>query len=389
MSGTTLGKIMGVKDDEKVEVVGDGKGQAEYQDDAFSSKPKGDGDGGDGDGDDGGDQTGKKDATFAEHLKGGKEQAASEFAMTKTIDEQRRFLPIWGCRSALLTVMRDNNVVILVGETGSGKTTQIAQYLHEDGLTAFGMVGHAAAAGGGDVGGEARERGDGRRAGEGGGVRDPLRGHDGARDAAQVHDRRRAAARDAHRARPRPLRLRHHGRGPRARPQHRRALRAAQEGGGAAARLQADRHQRDDGRRQVLRLLRQRADLQDPGAHVPRRRAVREDAVRGLRRGGGEAMHPDPPVAAGGRCAHLHDGAGGHPGDVHGDPGAVGRTRREGAAADHHPARLLAAALRAPGEDLRQGGGRRAQGDRRDQHRRDEPHRRRHPLRHRRAASAS
>ena len=143
MSGTTLGKIMGVKDDEKVEVVGDGKGQAEYQDDAFSSKPKGDGDGdgGDGDGDDGGDQTGKKDATFAEHLKGGKEQAASEFAMTKTIDEQRRFLPIWGCRSALLTVMRDNNVVILVGETGSGKTTQIAQYLHEDGLTAFGMVG--------------------------------------------------------------------------------------------------------------------------------------------------------------------------------------------------------------------------------------------------------
>ena len=37
--------------------------------------------------------------------------------------------------------MRDNNVVILVGETGSGKTTQIAQYLHEDGLTAFGMVG--------------------------------------------------------------------------------------------------------------------------------------------------------------------------------------------------------------------------------------------------------
>ena len=87
MSGTTLGKIMGVKDDEKVEVVGDGKGQAEYQDDAFSSKPKGDGDGGDGDGDDGGDQTGKKDATFAEHLKGGKEQAASEFAMTKTIDD--------------------------------------------------------------------------------------------------------------------------------------------------------------------------------------------------------------------------------------------------------------------------------------------------------------
>ena len=56
-------------------------------------------------------------------------------------------------------------------------------------------------------------------------------------------------------------------------------------------------------------------------------------------------------VAARRRRAHLHDGAGGHPGDVHGDPGAAGRTRREGAAADHHPARIRAA-LRAGGEDF-------------------------------------
>ena len=37
--------------------------------------------------------------------------------------------------------MRDNSVVILVGETGSGKTTQIAQYLMEDGYTVNGVVG--------------------------------------------------------------------------------------------------------------------------------------------------------------------------------------------------------------------------------------------------------
>ena len=65
----------------------------------------------------------------------------SEFAKTKTIAEQRAFLPIYGVRQQLLNVIRDNSVVILVGETGSGKTTQIAQYLHEDGYTTFGQVG--------------------------------------------------------------------------------------------------------------------------------------------------------------------------------------------------------------------------------------------------------
>jgi pre-mRNA-splicing factor ATP-dependent RNA helicase DHX38/PRP16 len=34
-----------------------------------------------------------------------------------------------------MTVIRENNVVILVGETGSGKTTQLTQYLHEEGLS--------------------------------------------------------------------------------------------------------------------------------------------------------------------------------------------------------------------------------------------------------------
>lgn len=29
----------------------------------------------------------------------------------------------------------------MVGETGSGKTTQLTQYLHEDGYTSYGMVG--------------------------------------------------------------------------------------------------------------------------------------------------------------------------------------------------------------------------------------------------------
>jgi signal recognition particle GTPase len=32
-------------------------------------------------------------------------------------------------------------VVVIVGETGSGKTTQLTQYLHEEGLTSNGIVG--------------------------------------------------------------------------------------------------------------------------------------------------------------------------------------------------------------------------------------------------------
>jgi len=40
-----------------------------------------------------------------------------------------------------LNVIRENNVVIIVGETGSGKTTQLTQYLHEEGYSKFGMIG--------------------------------------------------------------------------------------------------------------------------------------------------------------------------------------------------------------------------------------------------------
>ncbi len=38
-------------------------------------------------------------------------------------------------------MIRDNSVVIIVGETGSGKTTQLTQYLHEDGYSNYGMIG--------------------------------------------------------------------------------------------------------------------------------------------------------------------------------------------------------------------------------------------------------
>jgi pre-mRNA-splicing factor ATP-dependent RNA helicase DHX38/PRP16 len=70
-----------------------------------------------------------------------KEKGASAFSRNKTIKQQREYLPIFRVRDELLQVISDNRVVIIVGETGSGKTTQLTQYLHEAGYTNHGMVG--------------------------------------------------------------------------------------------------------------------------------------------------------------------------------------------------------------------------------------------------------
>lgn len=63
----------------------------------------------------------------------GNTEAVSDFALEKSIKEQREYLPVFAVRQKMLNVIRDNSVVIIVGETGSGKTTQLAQYLLEDG----------------------------------------------------------------------------------------------------------------------------------------------------------------------------------------------------------------------------------------------------------------
>jgi pre-mRNA-splicing factor ATP-dependent RNA helicase DHX38/PRP16 len=65
----------------------------------------------------------------------------SEFAKSKTIKEQREYLPIYSVRYDLLNIIKDNRVVIIVGETGSGKTTQLTQYLYEDGYSSYGIIG--------------------------------------------------------------------------------------------------------------------------------------------------------------------------------------------------------------------------------------------------------
>ncbi len=49
------------------------------------------------------------------------------------ISEQRRRLPIYAHRTELLYLVETHATTVVVGETGSGKTTQIPQYLHEAG----------------------------------------------------------------------------------------------------------------------------------------------------------------------------------------------------------------------------------------------------------------
>ena len=83
----------------------------------------------------------KKGSSFASLMKSQKNEAQSDFAKYKTIKEQREFLPVFQVRNELLSIIHENQVIIIVGETGSGKTTQLTQYLHEAGYSKDGMIG--------------------------------------------------------------------------------------------------------------------------------------------------------------------------------------------------------------------------------------------------------
>ena len=80
-----------------------------------------------------------------DELEGDGEKAKVEVAKALTehqkILEGRKQLPIFAYRESLLQAVDEYQVVVIVGETGSGKTTQIPQYLHEAGYSKRGMIG--------------------------------------------------------------------------------------------------------------------------------------------------------------------------------------------------------------------------------------------------------
>ena len=112
LAGTTLGNVMGVKDDE-----GDSALPIPGEEAAIA----------------------KGTNKFSQHMK--KNEGASSFSQSKTLKEQREFLPAFAVREDLMRVIRDNQVIIVVGETGSGKTTQLTQFLYEEGYGKLGMIG--------------------------------------------------------------------------------------------------------------------------------------------------------------------------------------------------------------------------------------------------------
>ncbi|KAK8810555.1 hypothetical protein WA158_007130 [Blastocystis sp. Blastoise] len=59
----------------------------------------------------------------------------------ESLKEQRENLPIFEYKQQILDAIQTHQVLILLGETGSGKTTQVSQYLYEEGLLGTKRIG--------------------------------------------------------------------------------------------------------------------------------------------------------------------------------------------------------------------------------------------------------
>lgn len=124
LAGSSMGKLMGVKEERSAE---DGEEEEEEDESMVDSKD--------------GSVNYRASSSFAKHVAGQKSEGASAFSQTKTLRQQREYLPVFSCREQLMRVIADANVIIIVGETGSGKTTQLTQYLYEDGYARTGLIG--------------------------------------------------------------------------------------------------------------------------------------------------------------------------------------------------------------------------------------------------------
>jgi pre-mRNA-splicing factor ATP-dependent RNA helicase DHX16 len=74
----------------------------------------------------------KEERFIVEQLKAAEKRAL-------TMEETRKSLPIYQYREEFIAALAEHQILVIVGETGSGKTTQLPQYLHEAGYTKGGL----------------------------------------------------------------------------------------------------------------------------------------------------------------------------------------------------------------------------------------------------------
>ncbi|KAJ1609510.1 putative pre-mRNA splicing factor ATP-dependent RNA helicase [Cryptosporidium canis] len=70
----------------------------------------------------------------------GKSLGFGKRSISVPISDQRKSLPIFPMRESLVDAIKKNQVIVVIGETGSGKTTQITQYLYEEGFCENGGI---------------------------------------------------------------------------------------------------------------------------------------------------------------------------------------------------------------------------------------------------------
>ncbi|KAI6839332.1 P-loop containing nucleoside triphosphate hydrolase protein [Hortaea werneckii] len=117
VAGTALGNVMGVKEEDTDSAAPTAQPEKNGEDARPTSK------------------------FFKDDQKKPNDTGQSDFSRTKSLREQREYLPAFAVREELLRVVRDNQVTVIVGQTGSGKTTQLTQFLMEDGYAASGLIG--------------------------------------------------------------------------------------------------------------------------------------------------------------------------------------------------------------------------------------------------------
>lgn len=72
----------------------------------------------------------------SEHLQNGSGGASSSRKIDPEIAKSQEQLPIWPGKDAIVEAVRKNGSVVIIGEPGSGKTTQVPQFLLDAGIIA-------------------------------------------------------------------------------------------------------------------------------------------------------------------------------------------------------------------------------------------------------------